>query len=137
MEYRLCISTRENSDGQRKSAFAFYNQHGFCVYKRVVDAALEGEMEFVRIAKMAVDYFIVNIRSRYYTEHFSELLSEDGGIVLSAYQGVVDAFLSYRENGGELEDTYHPLRDIFDIPSVRFELSSGGELFDRCDALIV
>ena len=89
----------ENAKGERKSAYAFYNQHDFCVYRRVVDSVLDGEAEFVRVAKIAVDYFIVNIRSRYYTEHFSELLSEDGGVVLCSYRGVVDAFCAYRESG--------------------------------------
>ena len=137
MDYRLCISIRENSEGIRKSAYAFYNQHDFCVYRRVVDSAESDALaEYVRVAGVALSYFRINIRNRYYTEHFSELLHEDGGVVLCPYKEIVCAFTAYRNDKCKIPEEFIRLAEWFDTPSVRFDYSEESGIQKACDSLI-
>ena len=134
MIYRLCVCVDET---KKKSAYAFYNQQDFCVYRRVVESTeANPELEYVRIALIALEYFRKNMRNRYYTEHFSELLDEDRGIVLCQYKELVDAFSSYRNKGEPIPEKYAPLKEQFDIWSISFEYSDGGKLADATASLI-
>lgn len=138
MEYRLCICTKENSAKRRQSVYAFYNQHEFCVYRRVVDAlCADSEEEYVRLVPVALEYFRVNIRNRYYTEHFSELLDEDRGVVLCPYKELVSAFDGYRKNKALIPEKYEALRECFDTPTVRFEYCEHSSVSDACEAIII
>ena len=134
MEYRLCVCVDENS---KKSAFAFYNQQEFCVYRRVLDMEESDTcLEYVRMCETALEYFRKNMRNRYYTEHFSELLDEDRAIVLCTDRELVDAFLSYRNDGAPIPPKYESLRVRFDIWSVSFEYIPDSPLHDRTRELI-
>ena len=134
MEYRLCVFV---DNEKKKSAYAFYNQQEFCVYKRVVDALEEDNAhEYVRVCQAALIYFCKNVKNRYYTEHFSELLDEDKGIVLSTEKAVVDAFLACRNGGAQIPRQYLPLAEYFAMPSVSFEYSPDSPLIKRTAELI-
>ncbi|MBQ2863098.1 MAG: hypothetical protein IJE84_02890 [Clostridia bacterium] len=134
MEYRLCICVDERKG---KSAFAVYNQQDFCVYRRVIDS-LESdyESEYVRVCETALAYFKRNIRSRYYTEHFSELLDEDRGVVLCTLRELADAFSAYRNEKKAIPEKYALLREQFDIPTVFFEYTAESPQLDRTKELI-
>ena len=132
--YRLCVCLDKPT---KKSAYAFYNQQDFCVYKRVADLVeYDAEREYVRVCLTALEYFRKNMRNRYYTEHFSELLDEDRGVVLCQYKELADAFTAYRNNGTPIPEKYTPLKEQFDIRSISFEYSDGGTLADLTASLI-
>lgn len=134
MTYRLCVYVDE---AKGKSAYAFYNQQDFCVYRRVVDSLeADAEREYVRACLAALEYFKKNIRSRYYTEHFSELLDEDRGVILCPYSELVDAFCAYRGDGTPIPEKYAALRGQFDIWSISFEYATEGKLIDLTRALM-
>ncbi len=134
MEYRLCVSVNEKRE---KSAFAFFNQQDFCVYRRVIDCTEpDAELEYVHVCALALAYFRKNMRNRYYTEHFSELLDEDRCRVLCPVRGLVDAFFEYRENSCPIPDSYAALAEQFDIPTVIFELSESSRLQSVTEKLI-
>ncbi len=119
MTYRLCICTDKQKG---KSAYAVFNQQDLCVYRRIIDRLEEDEeREYVRVCAIALCYFCKNIKSRYYTEHFSELLDEDSGIVLCQHKELVSAFLGYRNNSIPPAEKYSPLAEMFDIRSISFE----------------
>ncbi len=134
MEYRLCIII----DGEKKkSAFAFYNQQDHCVYRRVADITCDDvESEYVCVCVRALEYFRKNMRNRYYTEHFSELLDEDKGRVLCSISELVDAWRSYREEKKPIAEKYLPLSEQFDLSSVLFEYCDRSELHERTKQLI-
>lgn len=134
MVYRLCVCIDEN---KKKSAFAVYNQQDFCVYRRVLDM-LDGEYEseYVRVCEVALAYFKRNMRNRYYTEHFSELLDEDRGVVLCTLPELVDAFTEYRNDKKPIPDKYAILKEQFDIWSISFEYARESPLLDRTKELI-
>ena len=134
MVYRLCVCVDEN---KKKSAFAVYNQQDFCVYKRVVDMLEEdSEREYVRVCEAALAYFKKNMRSRYYTEHFSELLDEDRGVVLCTMPALVRAFVEYREANEPIPERFAILKEQFDIWSVSFIDGRGDALIDRTRLLL-
>ena len=134
MTYRLCVCIDEQST---RSAYAFYNQQDFCVYRRIVDS-LENdtEREYVRVCEIALEYFRKNMRIRYYTEHFSELLDEDRGVVLCPYRELTEAFSAYRNHGTPIPEKYLPLKERFDIWSVSFEFTEKSPLIDATRALL-
>ena len=134
MVYRLCVCIDEN---KKKSAFAVYNQQDFCVYSRVVDM-LEStaESEYVRVCEVALAYFKKNMRNRYYTEHFSELLDEDRGVVLCTSPELAETFCEYREEKKPIPDKYSILKEQFDIWSISFEYTEDSPLLDRTKELI-
>lgn len=134
MTYRLCVCIDEQN---ARSAYAFYNQQDFCVYRRVIDSVeTDTEREYVRVCEVALEYFKKNIRNRYYTEHFSELLDEDRGVVLCTYRELADAFDAYRNNAAPVPEKYLPLKERFDIWSVSFVYTEGGALIDATRALL-
>ena len=134
MVYRLCVHIDEN---KKKSAFAVYNQQDFCVYKRVVDMLeSNAESEYVRVCEVALAYFKKNMRNRYYTEHFCELLDEDRGVVLCSSRELADAFSSYRNDGDPIPEKYSVLKEQFDIWSISFEYTEQSPLLDRTKELI-
>ncbi len=119
--YRLCVAT-EKTDSVVKYAFAFYNQHDFCVYRRVGEECGKSEREvYILKCAQALTYFLTHIRTRYYTEHFSELLDEDGGIVLCPDRTIADYAVAYREGKCAEIPEYEPLYEHFSERSVRFE----------------
>ena len=134
MVYRLCVCVDPD---KKKSAYAFYNQQDFCVYRRVVDM-LEQDMEceYVRVCEVALAYFKKNMRNRYYTEHFSELLDEDRGVVLCTVHELAKAFDEYREEKKPIPDKYAILKQRFDIWSISFEYTQESPLLDRTKELI-
>ena len=129
MTYRLCVCIDKQT---KKSAYAFYNQQDFCVYKRVADLVeYDAEREYVRVCLTALEYFKKNIRNRYYTEHFSELLDEDRGVVLCTVHELAKAFDEYREEKKPIPDKYAILKQRFDIWSISFEYTQESPLLDR------
>ena len=134
MEYRLCICVDERKG---KSAFAVYNQQDFCVYRRVIDSLeSDAESEYVRVCEIALAYFKRNMRNRYYTEHFSELLDEDRGVVLCTYPALTEAFSKYRNEKKPIPDKYTILKEQFDIWSISFIDADEHELIRRTKELI-
>ena len=134
MDYRLCVCVDEE---KKKSAFAVYNQQDLCVYRRVLDSIeRDAETEYVRVCETALSYFKRNIRNRYYTEHFSELLDEDGGVLLCTVQDICNAFDAYRRGRSDIPEKYELLKEQFDIPSVRFVYAPSDELQQRTRALL-
>lgn len=137
MEYRLCISTKKHGNGVR-FAYAVYNHHDFCVYKRKGESECSDETSvYVSVCDTALSYFNTYIKNKYYTEHFSELLDEDGSTVLCPHKALCDAFASRRSgDAGEIAKEYAPLVSHFDTRSVRFVFSEESEIQSRTDALL-
>ncbi len=135
--YRLCVSVKLTDKGTR-FAYAFYNQHDFCVYKKTgLSELLVEEDAYINVCSSALRYFTTHIRTRYYTEHFSELLDEDGGIVLCPYSEIADAFKMYREGRDMLKkDRYAPLYEHFDVRSISFVYEACHPLQKRTSELL-
>ncbi len=137
MVYRLCVST-SNSEQGVEYAFAFYNQHDFCVYKRKGIGTYSSERAaYIDACAVALSYFCTHIRTRYYTEHFSELLDEDEGVVLCQDALLVDVFNAYREGSNkEKKSEYAPLYEHFDTKSLKFVLECDHALQKRTEELL-
>ena len=137
MEYRLCISTKKQGDGVR-FAYAVYNHHDFCVYKKKGESYDADELSvYVSVCCTALSYFNTYIKNKYYTEHFSELLDEDRSVVICPIKELCDAFLRYRsEDSKEIEAQYAHLLPHFDTRSVSFVFSDRSEIQSRTDALL-
>jgi len=137
VNYRLCVSTKKDVCGVR-FAYAVYNHHDFCVYKRKGVSEISDELSvYVSVCADAILYFNKYIKNKYYTEHFSELLDEDGSIVLCPCKELCDAFLGYRSGERcDVAEEYSALLDHFATRSVSFEFSEKSEIQSRTDALL-
>ena len=134
MVYRICVCVDVD---RSKSAYAVYNQQDFCVYKRVVDTCeSDADREYIRVCDQALAYFKKNIGSRYYTEHFSELLDEDRCVVLCTMPELTEAFDAYRSRGIQLPPELEILCEHLDRSSVSFVDGTGDMLIARTKELI-
>lgn len=136
MEYRLCVSTRK-SDLCIEYAYAFYNQHDFCVYKKKGVSDLCERVSYVNIILTALTYFRTHMRNRYYDEHFSELLYEDEAKVLCSDRELCDVFDAYRRGEVDIDlGIYSSLLEMFDVKSVSFVYSCEANIQKETDKLL-
>ena len=136
MEYRLCISQKKEQD-ETKVAYAFYNQHSLCVYKKICTYTLDSaDGEYAAVCAQALTYFRTFMRNRYYDEHFSELLDEDGARVLCPDRELCEYAQKVKEGAAADKCAYAPLNEFFYIKSVQFEFSADSTLQQLTDGLL-